>query len=68
MATSKNTLRPPPAKPTTGKQSVWDRIPDLPADDPLFKAGFVIGQRRSAGSRATGKPPGPPPDKPSGRQ
>jgi hypothetical protein len=35
------------AQSTTGKPSRWDQIPDLPADHPLFKAGFVIGQRRS---------------------
>ena len=48
MADSKNT---PPAgrggKSTTGRPSRADGgFPKMPADHPLYKAGFVIGQRR----------------------
>jgi hypothetical protein len=58
------------AQSTTGKQSPWDRIPDLPADHPLFKRGFVIGMRRSGGSAPqpdeTPSPdPGEPEDSPN---
>ena len=36
-------------KPTqsTPKESLWSKWPSIPKDDPIFKSGFVIGERRS---------------------
>jgi hypothetical protein len=49
------------AQSTTGKRTrVVDLFPPLPADDPIFKRGFVIGMRKAAPA-----PPKPqPPEKP----
>ena len=52
------------AQSTTGKRNPWDQIPDLPADHPLFKRGYVIGMRRSGSSSTPGATPNaPPPEK-----
>ena len=47
------------ARSITGKPNPWDRIPDLPADHPLFKRGFVIGMRRAANLPTTDEPDRP---------
>jgi hypothetical protein len=47
----------------TGKPSVWDRIPPLPADHPLFKRGYVIGMRRAV-DFAKAELPSPMPEEP----
>jgi hypothetical protein len=31
----------------TPKESLWSKWPSIPKDDPIFKSGFVIGERRS---------------------
>ena len=37
-------------QPTTGqptpKESLWSKGPWIPSGDPIFKSGFVIGERR----------------------
>jgi hypothetical protein len=49
-----------PDDPPPGPQdAVWKSFPPLPADHPLFKAGWVIGQRR---------PPAAAPPKPKGEE
>ena len=32
---------------STPKESLWSKGPWIPSGDPIFKSGFVIGERRS---------------------
>jgi hypothetical protein len=44
------------ARSTRGKPNPWDSIPQMPADHPLFKRGFVIGIKRLADFSTSGEP------------